>query len=1618
MGREMDLRNIVQGVALFASLTVVGAAQAQVPEYVYQASRYMPQGESQDFTNLADAEAYIRTEPATPRGNAFLRKTKTLPLGDGEVLIQYEVPRRVYESYQGGYYDGHATGNSTDCYGQTCRSEEEMVAASMRAYPLSNAYTPTLRGAYLSPPFKMWGGSGRDANVVMNAVQYSGEHIPNERQVVATNAVGHTYIYRIDRTDVYRCPELFNAVGNPFGEPNRGTWPMICANGAQGSIRVRLKQRAPFCQVPSDRPGNPCAADFGNKEYREADFSWDGFEFRRAYNSIADFPLSSGFGDNWSHIFSDRLMFDSAGNATFWVRPDGYVERLYMVESGAQVYYSPNTPNLALTKPAKGLQDPVSGVWKLSSPGQKATWFDSQGRLVRKQIAGTHVDVAYCAGAELGSDECPSQDLIRRATNSRGRVLEFAYTVLPGSVQESRLVSVKADGAISMLYSYDNRGRLTAAWHGGVVGDGRRYLYGEPALLCRNASGATIVGCDAAKYPNHLTGIEDEAGVRFASYSYDEKGRATISEHAGGVGRVAVDYVSPTQSKATLASGAVKTFGYTSETLKKLTSATVSGLPDTTTQSTQVGYDSRWRVAYNNVVGGSRTDFGYAGPNQVSRKEGLSATGGATAFTRTTQVDWNTAYNEPAEQRILNSGGSAVAKNRWTYNDRGQPVLSVQIDPATNEERTTTITYCEQPNVDAGGCPIVGQVISIDGPRTDVTDVTKYEYYPADSAGCSGASPAGCDYRRGDLWIVTDALGRSVEMLRYDSAGRLLSSRDANAVVSDNEYSSRGWLLATKVRGTDNSSEADDRVTRFEYWPTGQIKKSTLPDGASLTYTYDAAQRLTDIEDNDGNRVHYTLDSDGKRLKEETKTSSGTLKRTLSRVYNSLGQLQANKDASQNATVFRYDSRGNQDRSTDALGRVTDQGHDPLSRLVRTLQDAGGLNVETKFEYDTMDRLTKVTGPKGLDTVYAYNGFGEQTRLTSPDTGITEYTYNAAGKVATKQDANDPEPHRYTYDALGRPKSVFYTAGGAADVEYDYDTVNSVCAAGETFAIGRVTAMRNDGTELKYCYDRFGQVVRKVQTVAGKSFALRYAYTIGGQLRTVTYPDGTTVDYVRDAQARIKEIGVQPSGGTRTTLLTSATYEPSGPVSGWTYGNGRTLSRTYDLDYRAKTVQDSASGGLSLGYGYNTVGELTELKDGLLSTSQAKYDYDTLGRLTFTRDGSSNPLETYTYDETGNRKSLLHGGITDTYVYPATSHRLSSVGGVARGYDAVGSTVSIGGTAKEFVYDANDRLSQFKQAGVVKASYRYNAIGERVAAAGAAPGSIDTYTVYDEAGNWIGDYDGAGAARQQAVWFDDIPVGLVAGGGAGQSLLFIQPDHLGTPRAVIDPSRNTAIWTWDAKSEAFGNTSPNQDPDLDGTSFVFDLRFPGQRLDSSSGLSYNYFRNYDSSTGRYIESDPIGLWGGSSTYGYVGGNPVNAIDPLGLFDVRGRRFLGGEYRGQVRFSIRFYGPVSGRLRDLKSALMKPLPKPAKWFDKGLTYLDGEPAGVSSFKKMGQRWECDSFDDEAKKIYERKFGAWSATDTISAGQLADFVNAVNSANPDLRYDAGLIIKDATNGLPFE
>jgi len=121
---------------------------------------------------------------------------------------------------------------------------------------------------------------------------------------------------------------------------------------------------------------------------------------------------------------------------------------------------------------------------------------------------------------------------------------------------------------------------------------------------------------------------------------------------------------------------------------------------------------------------------------------------------------------------------------------------------------------------------------------------------------------------------------------------------------------------------------------------------------------------------------------------------------------------------------------------------------------------------------------------------------------------------------------------------------------------------------------------------------------------------------------------------------------------------------------------------------------------------------------------------------------------------------------------------------------------------------------------------------------------------------------------------------IKANGKVGRvKLSYIHTDHLKTPRSATNENGET-VWSWE--SDAFGNTKADRDVDGDGTKVSLRLRFPGQYFDRESGLFYNNYRDYSSKLGRYIQADPIGLYGGANRYAYVLNNPLKYIDPLGL----------------------------------------------------------------------------------------------------------------------------------------
>ncbi|MEG3790981.1 DUF6531 domain-containing protein, partial [Lysobacter sp. CCNWLW3] len=890
-----------------------------------------------------------------------------------------------------------------------------------------------------------------------------------------------------------------------------------CA-GVPGSEMAYVSDPPRVC--PSEEG---CQTTSGAKTETTRDFDLGWIAFQRSYHSGGS-AAGGGFGGGWTHSHNIRLAIGTdpaSGNATLHY---GLIEG-----NGAHVAYKPVGSAYEATE-GSGDRLLASGAqWKLYRADRVLT-FDAEGRLLEQRYDdGTFLSYSY--------------DTLKRLTtiaHSSGRTLEFAYASGKGAAP---VASISSGGAVLASYGYTSQGQVQTATYPGGAQLGYHYSKSNAPML--------------------LTGVTAEDGRRLSSYTYDAKDRVEYSELQDAGAGLLLEYTAGGTAKATNALGRVNTYALTatppSGAPRKVASVNNSAgtlsytyYPETTDFRRRLDTvtDRNGTVAKHQYAEITDTVSGLL----VSAHTVTEAQG--TAQARTTEQ-----RSELATNRVL----MTLVGNRETRivrNARQQPTSVAVRDTATNATRTTAYAYCEAADVAASNstCPLLGLLKSVDGPRTDVGDVTTYAYYPSDDASCASA-PAACPHRKGDLWKTTNALGQVTEVLQYDAQGRVLSVKDIAGVVTDYEYHPRGWLTATKVRGPNNASETDDRITRAIYEPTGLVQRLTQPDGRYLVFTYDAAQRLTDVADNAGNTLHYTLDAAGNRTQEETKDSGGILRRQLGRAYNALGEQTQHKDADNHITGTTFDADGNPNLVTDPLSRVVDHDFDPLNRVSRTVQDPGGIAAETLYQYDALDQVTQVTDPKGLNTGYTYNGFGDVTALSSPDTGLTQYGYDSAGNLDSRLDANDAQAHTYDYDALNRLTSVSMLAtSGGNDIVYQYDIFNTGCGGEPSFARSRLTGInKNFGAALRYCYDRFGQVETKMQIVGGRFFMVNYSYTAAGDLKTVNYPDGAVVDYVRNAQGRITEVGVTPNGGSRTVLLNQAGYAPFGPATGWVYGNGRTL---------------------------------------------------------------------------------------------------------------------------------------------------------------------------------------------------------------------------------------------------------------------------------------------------------------------------------------------------------------------------------------------------------------------------------------------------------------------------
>ncbi|WP_257384934.1 RHS repeat-associated core domain-containing protein [Tahibacter caeni] len=1176
-----------------------------------------------------------------------------------------------------------------------------------------------------------------------------------------TTAATQTVNWGMARQDAITC-----AAGSAVNAAASGA-----GNACAADFAKQVIDSPQLTQTPNQcKEGNPCYPGNGNKSADVAVFDYGRIHLDLHYSSLRQLRNYAYVDTNWSHSFARRVL-------TEWSQPNhlGANPEVNPIEAVAVIYVQDEQRSLevyrrdaslpagtfrATSNLGRLLRYVENGVvppyYELTDTDGRRETYDRAGRLVAmhdpddpsKDLSLTYRGRVIAAEPNIETAHFEEAFWrIDRITDASGRYVNFNYT----DAQLQKLESLVADDGTELArLVYDRQGRLASLQR---FGKSQGFLYNEPAYL----------GVTATVRGSWLTGIQDEDLRRYATYAYDDWGRAIASWHGIDAGRIDITYPLKPDGNQDDSRAIVRT-----PSLRETTYTFAANQPyrvpaSISDQAGTVQFE--YHPVHHRLTAridrrGVRTEIEY---NADATHETARTEAKGRPEQRRIERDWDYAIGRLTAERLYADppGGprTLLRDRRFSYAPGTALLLWTElVDPIDGRSRRTSYTYCSAADVanPSVGCALVGQLKRIDGPRTDVADLTDYAYYTSDALGGCG-TPGGACRRKGDLRSITNALGQVTEILAYDRAGRPARVRDANNTLVDYTYHARGWLLTRSIRANaDGTPSAGDATTTLEYDESGNLTRVLSPDNAaSLTYTYDAAHRVIGVRDALGNRIAYTLTSNGDSRFDRRFTPVGVTAWQFTREFDELNRLvreldglgrpvqRLELDDATQGILNGYDANGNPRRSIDGRDVQTERQYDGLDRLVKTLQDFGGTdpttaNAQTQFGYDALDRLTGVVDPDGIGTGYVYDGLGDLRQENSNDAGNRSFTYDLAGNRTGETDARG-KAITHVYDALNRRTDTFYP-DLTRRIRRDYDLADSQTGCVNSYPKGRLSRIVDVSGTTVYCYDRRGNVVRKRILAPGQSSGgdvLDYAYDRADLLKSVTYPGGAVVTYQRDASARVSGVQWQPdAGGAITNLVSQATYYPFGPLNSMTFGNGRQLSKRYDKTYAIDQIESTLPAGLLFDFDNDVLGNVTQIATALGGTPQRRYGYDALNRLTQMRDAADLPLETFTYSRTGDRTSKRLGAQTaQPYSYVTGTHRIANSGNGARNYDGNGNTTGLPGISSyPLVYDDTNRLVQVSldgQGSVQDYAYAHNGLGQRTRKD--LPGErIDT--VYDESG--------------------------------------------------------------------------------------------------------------------------------------------------------------------------------------------------------------------------------------------------------------------------------------------
>lgn len=1017
--------------------------------------------------------------------------------------------------------------------------------------------------------------------------------------------------------------------------------------------------------------------------------------------------------------------------------------------------------------------------------------------------------------------------LLLRVTDAYGKALNFGYDSL------SHVVKMTDPASGNYRYTYDVSNNLSSVTY--PDSHSKTYVYNESA----NTSGANL--------PNALTGITDENGDLYSVTQYDSQGRATLTEEGPNLASPAGQHTLAYGTNSTSVTdplGTARTYNFTTVLgVVKSTGVSQPGGSGCSAASSAITYDANGNIASRADFNGHKTCYAYDLTRnlETARVEGLASgsscpadiatyTPAPNSAERKILTQWDTRFRLPT--KITEAG----RETSTVYDDHGNVTSRSIKDLTSGQTRTWTTSYTYHASVPG----VLVQKVE-DGPRIDVADLTTADYYAPDE-NCIG-DPMGC---RGQVKQVTNALGHITHVDEYDANGRVLRTTDPNGLVTTFGYSPRGWLTSRSI-GTETTS--------FDYDGVGQLTKLTRPDSSYVNFEYDSAHRLVAIVDQDGNRLTYTLDAMGNRTHEAiTDAGGGTVYYSHSRTFDALGRLWQDIGAYNQTITYQYDAQGNMKQVDGARTDITDvtqHGYDALDRLTQTLNADGGV---VQVKTNALDQTTQVVDPANQATTQTVDAFGDVTRTVSADTGTTTRTFDEAGNLKSETDARGVTVS-YTYDALNRLTQKQSSDAATPVYTYIYDQTS----------LGRLNFIQRNGNfSMFFNYDAQGRLYYQLGAIPGVTWLYgQYFYDAYGRLNKVVYPTGRSVSYSYDPEGRISQVATQHDDAAAPVVLAN-NFAYNYPFAGphwFYYGDGTWAYQSRDQDYRPVVRLDGPYMKYTI---YDPAGNITNLND--INNTILTYAYDATGRLVSAIDSATNGFGSlgWTYDRNGNRQSETRNAGTMPYVYNPPNW-LYQKGAETRPRTANGNTQ--GTSTAIFSYDGYNRLIS-SQTAAETTTYTYNALGQRIKKIN--QNGLTTGFHYGPDGELLFEVDQAGNTKAY-VWLNGR---LLARIDNNQQIYYYHVDHLGTVQAMTDATTGAVVWK--GYYEPFGSAT------VKVNTVENNLRLPGQYYDRETNLHYNYFRDYDPSTGRYVEADPIGLEGGVNIYLYSNNSPMNYSDRFGL----------------------------------------------------------------------------------------------------------------------------------------